>query len=378
MDFEKLERWIDGFYADEGRLQWDKWNYADGCLMLAAAQLWRATGRQDFREYVLRWADRFVSEDGVIRAYRPEDYKLDDVLPGRALLFAWRQTGEERYRKAAESLADQLSTQPRTASGNYWHKKIYPNQVWLDGLFMAQPFRMELEAVRGSKDQYLDICGQFEQVRKTMRDPATGLYFHGYDESRSVFWADPESGCSKQFWLRGIGWFLLALTDTVEEMDRRVYDSMRPLQDTLREALQSLLRYRDPGTGLFWQVVDHPEMAAEGNYLETSGSAMAAAAIFKASRLRLILAEKYIPAAEKILDSLIRNRIVEKDGRLVLTGTCAVAGLGPEKGRRDGSMAYYFSEPVADDDNKGAAALCMAYAQYLLYKKWEAGERWKA
>ncbi len=378
MDFAKLDRFIDGFYADDSRLQWNKWNYADGCLALAAVQLYRATGKEQFKDYALNYADRYVLEDGTIRTYKQEDYKLDDVLPGRALFFAWEQTGEERYHKAIESLGTQLAGQPRTASGNYWHKKIYPNQVWLDGLFMAQPFRMTLDASRGSKDQYLDVCNQFENVRKNMRDPKTGLYFHGYDESKSIFWADPESGCSQNFWLRAMGWYLVSLIDTMEEMDRHVYDYLRPLQDTLREALQSILKYQDPETGLFWQVIDRADLASKGNYLETSGSAMVAATIFKASRLRLILGEKYLPAAEKILDSLIRDRIVEKDGKLVMTGTCAVAGLGPDPGRRDGSLAYYFSEPVVDDDNKGVAALCMAYAQYLLYKKWEVSERWKA
>ena len=314
MDFEKLNRFINVFFADDSRLQWDKWNYADGCLALAAVQLYEATGQEKFKTYALNYADRYVLADGTIRTYRQEDYKLDDVLPGRALFFAWKQTGDERYHKAIESLGTQLAGQPRTASGNYWHKKIYPNQVWLDGLFMAQPFRMTLDASRGSKDQYLDVCNQFENVRKNMRDPKTGLYFHGFDESKSIFWADPESGCSQNFWLRAMGWYLVSLIDTMEEMDRHVYDYLRPLQDTLREALQSILKYQDPGTGLFWQVIDRADLASEGNYLETSGSAMVAVTIFKASRLRLILGEKYLPAAEKILDSLIRDRIVRRGG----------------------------------------------------------------
>ena len=376
MNLEKLERYSEEFYREPKRLRQDKWNYADGCVLLAAIQLYRATGRESFKEYVLRYTDHYVTESGEIKTYKPQDFKLDDVLPGRALIFAWEETGEERYRTAAEALLEQLKVQPRTPSGNYWHKKVYPNQVWLDGLFMAMPFRMTWDTRYGKKDQYLDIIRQFEQVRINMRDAESGLYYHGFDESRQAFWANQESGCSKNFWLRAIGWYLLGLADTIEEMDRKVYDFMRPLQDTLKEALQGLTAYRDRGTGLLWQVVDHPEI--QGNYLETSGSAMVAAAIFKACRMRLILMEKYEPIAEKILDSLVEKMLVEKDGRLVLDGTCSVAGLGPNPGRRDGSIEYYLSEPIGIDDNKGAAALFMAYAQYLLFKKWEVGVRWKA
>ncbi len=375
MDTQKLQSYIDDFYRDLGRLNLDKWNYADGCAAVAATQLYAATGDRKFRDYALAYADSFVASDGTIRTYRPEEYRLDDVLPGRALIFAYKETGEKRYMAAVEKLLKQLETQPRTASGNYWHKKIYPHQIWLDGLYMAQPFRMEAEALTGETSQYLDICEQFEHVRVLMRDEKTGLYYHGCDESRSIFWADPVTGCSKNFWLRAMGWYVMALADTVEAMDRHVYDYMRPMQDTLRDALRSMLHFADPETGLLYQVIDKPEL--RGNYLETSGSAMTAAAIFKACRMELILEEKYRPGAEKILSSLIDNRLVEKDGQLKLTDTCAVAGLGPDVGRRDGTVGYYLSEPVVDDDVKGAAALFMAYAQYLMLQKWEAGERWK-
>ena len=373
MNTEKIERYISEFYKDTSRLAFDKWRYEDGCVLLAAEQLFRATGDPKFRDYILTYADSYVTPDGEIRTYRPDDFKLDDIQPGRALIFAFCETGEERFRSAVQKLLDQLERQPRTASGNYWHKKIYPNQVWLDGLFMAQPFRMAWDTRFGKRDSYLDICNQFENVRSNMRDPETGLYYHGFDESKSVFWADPKTGLSKNFWLRAIGWYLMSLADIIEEMDRSVYDFMRPLQDIYKDALRSLVRFADPDTGMFYQVVNLPELS--GNYLETSGSAMTAASIFKAARLRLILEEKYVPLAEKILNSLIDRRIVEKQGRPVLTGTCSVAGLGPNPGRRDGSAEYYLSEPVADDDNKGAAALFMAYSQYLLYLKFRDGER---
>ena len=365
MELEKLEQYIDGFYFDEYRLKQDKWSYDDACVLLGAIQMYKATQREEFRDYVLRYTDRYVSAAGEIYTYRPEDRKLDDILGGR-------------YRKALSRLWEQLESQPRTASGNYWHKNIYPDQVWLDGLYMAQPFRAAFDTKFGKKNSYIDIVTQFYNVRKAMRDPKTGLYYHGYDESRRAFWADKKTGLSKNVWLRAMGWLLMALVDTAEEMDSKVYDCIRPLQDFYREAVKALLAYEDPETGLWYQVVDRADLRDSGNYLETSGSAMAAASIFKACRLRLILMEKYRPSAEKVMDTLISRRLVSRDGRLALTGNCAVAGLGPKPGPRDGSVEYYFSEPVVDDDNKGAGALTMAYAQYLLLKKWEDGARWRA
>lgn len=369
MNTGKLEQYINSFYTGEGKLQWNLWNYVDGCVIVAAIQLWEATGRELFKEYVLRYTDHFVTLNGEILSYRPEEFRLDDILPGRALLFAHEETGEERYLMAIRRLLDQLERQPRTASGNYWHKKIYPNQVWLDGLYMAQPFRAECAAGFGGREAYQDICAQFARVRKWMRNPENGLYYHGYDESRSVFWADRLSGCSPNYWLRAIGWYLMGIVDTMEAMGPAAGGDWCSLGEIYEEALEGLMRYQDEETGLFYQVVDHPEMAGEGNYLETSGSAMAAASIFKACRLGVGSAQRYASAAEKILDFLIDERIEEKDGKQVLTGTCSVAGLGPDPGRRDGSIAYYLSEPVADNDNKGIAALFMAYAQYLLHKR---------
>lgn len=371
MNREKLERYIHSFYTGEGRLQWDHWNYVDGCAIVAAVQLWEAEGQELYREYILRYADHFVAQNGEILSYSPEEFRLDDILPGRALLFAYRETKEERYRKAADRLLAQLEKQPRTASGNYWHKRIYPNQVWLDGLYMAQPFRAEAAAAFGGGEAYQDICAQFAGVRERMRDPVSGLYYHGFDESRSIFWADRNSGLSRNFWLRAIGWYLMGIVDTAEAMPDEEDSRRQGLGEIYEEALEGLMKYQDKDTGLFYQVVDHPELAGEGNYLETSGSAMTAASIFKACRLGMSGARKYEAAAEKILTSLIDERIEEKGGKTVLTGTCSVAGLGPEPGRRDGSIAYYLSEPVVDNDNKGIAALFMAYAQYLLLRRWD-------
>ena len=366
MDGAGIGRFLDGFFSDDAHIDRNKWNYADGCLLLAARALYEATGERKYADYVLAYAARYVGRDGTIFTYRPEHHKLDDILPGRGLLFACERMGDGRYLTALRALEKQLETQPRTASGNYWHKDIYPHQVWLDGLFMAQPFRAELDAFRGRADSLPDILSQFETVRKVMRDERTGLYVHGWDESRAAFWADPVTGRSKNVWLRAMGWMLMALADTVEAAGPDARERLSPLGAFLREALDALLVWRDPETGLFWQVVDRPDLAASGNYLETSGSAMTAAAILKGCRLGLLPEGTYRPAAESILAGLARYRLAMRDGAPVLAGTCAVAGLGPERGRRDGTAEYYFSEPVADNDNKGVAALGMAWAQYLM------------
>lgn len=195
-----------------------------------------------------------------------------------------------------------------------------------------------------------------------MFQESKGLYYHGYDESRSIFWADKETGTSENFWLRAIAWLMMGLIDTMEEMDWKETRFMAELKTMFKHGIDGILKYRDLTTGLFYQVVDHPEV--EGNYPETSGSAMLAAAILKACRLGVLSAEKYQEIGEEILTTLIDRKTELENGHYTLAGICSVAGLGPEKGRRDGSITYYLSEPVVNDDSKGIAALFMAYAQY--------------
>lgn len=375
MDTKKIKEYVEEFFGSVYGFSADKWRYEDGAVMRAAEELYSATGDGRLKDLIISYADSYTYPDGSIKTYRPDEQKLDDILPGHALIFAYSETSDERYKKAAFTLLKELENHPRTASGSMWHKKIYPNQVWLDGLYMAQPFRMACDTRFGKKDSYFDILGQFERVRENMRDPKTGLYYHGFDESRSVFWADPGTGLSKSFWLRAMGWYLMALADTAEETDSSVYEVRRALGDIYKEAIKGILNYADPDTGLFWQVADKPDLL--GNYLETSGSAMVAASIFKACRLRLVLEDKYIPFAERILESLSELKLVRREGRLILADTCAVAGLGPDPGRRDGTPEYYLSEPRAENEPKGAAAFIMAYAQYLKYIDYKNGPRRK-
>lgn len=381
MDWNRLEEFTEDFFKDYSHVRLDKWNYEDGCILTAALGLYEATRQKEYLDFVTGYLEAYVEEGGSIRHYRQEDYNLDNICPGRGLSAAWEQTGNRKYAAAAEKLLEQLKNQPRTEAGNFWHKKIYPNQVWLDGLYMAQPFYTACSGYRnGEFDE--DILSQFENVRRHMFHEGKKLYYHGYDETRSVFWADGVTGCSANFWLRAEGWYLMAVTDTIEELCRRGWketaaqypgqgchmqgNMVKQLADLYREGLDGLLKYRERSTGLFYQVIDRPDL--EGNYLETSGSAMTAASVFKACRQGILPGENYWDIGREILQSLVEHKLVRVEGRTVLTDVCRVAGLGPEPGRRDGSAAYYLSEPRGYDDNKGNAALFMAYAQYLMGK----------
>lgn len=363
MNKEKIESFIESYYSTSDHVRFNKWNYEDGCILLAAIELYKATNNKTFRDFVVNYMSSYVLEDGTILHYNLEDYNLDNIAPGRALMFAYEETGEERYFKAIQLLMKQLEAHPRTESGNFWHKKIYPNQVWLDGLFMAQPFYMTYETKYGKKEGYNDIVSQYDNVRKNLFNEDKGLYYHGFDESRSIFWADKVTGLSKNFWLRAIGWFQMSIVETMEQMSKAVYEIYDDLQVIFKEGTKGILKYQDPKSKLFYQVVDHPEV--KGNYLETSGSAMIAASILKACRMKVLLPERYWGIGEEILKELIDQKLVMENGQMVLKDCCAVAGLGPNENRRDGSVEYYLSEPIINNDNKAIAALFIAYAQYL-------------
>lgn len=335
------------------------WNYIDGCMLSALNAMTEITGDDRYAAFVESVADSFVREDGTIDTFRPEKHVLDDYNEGRILFPMYARTENGKYRKAAEMLYRSLQEQPRTEEGNFWHKEIYPNQVWLDGTYMALPFLAMYEDNFGT-GEIRDIMEQLRVVRKRMRDPETGLYYHGYDASRKAFWADPETGLSRNFWLRAIGWYSLALTDLIEIIPRGM-EERDELADTLRDLMESIAVYADPDSGMYLQVVDRK--GGKGNYPETSGSAMIACAMLKGVRLGA-LEEKFRDQGKKTFDGIVRNHLKVKDGMVELDNICLVAGLGPEKNRRrDGSYEYYISEPVVSNDAKGAAPFVLCYTE---------------
>ena len=334
------------------------WNYIDGCMMTALLAMSDITGEAQYFDFAEHFIDDFVAEDGSIRSYEPEKFNLDDINEGRVLFSLLEKTGKEKYRKAAALLRRQLEQQPRTYEGNFWHKAIYPNQVWLDGIYMAQPFYALYEKHLGSGD-FRDTVSQIETVRSRMFDEEKHLYYHGYDASRSAFWADPVTGRSKNFWLRSIGWFAVALADLLEILPEG--EDREKLGKIFAELMEGAARYADEETGLYWQVVD--QGGREGNYLETSGSSMLAYAMLKGVRLGA-LDKEYAAKGQKTFRGIVEKYLSFTDGDLNLGGICLVAGLGPETNRRrDGSYEYYISEPVVANDAKGVAPFLLCYTE---------------
>ena len=334
------------------------WNYIDGCMITALIEMAKISGDARYFDFSRRFIDAFVGEDGSVRTFKPEKHTLDDINEGRVLFPLYERTGENKYRLAAETLKRALDDQPRTHEGSFWHKQIYPNQVWLDGIYMALPFLALYEGHFGGGD-YGDILRQVRTVRRHMRDDKTGLYYHGYDASRSAFWADPVTGLSKSFWLRSIGWFAVALADLIELVPEA--DGRGELVQTLAGLMEAVWRFHDPDTAMYFQVPDRPGEA--GNYLESSGSAMLAYAMLKGARLGALDAV-YADRGRQTFDGIVKHRLSFEGGELTLGGICLVAGLGPEDNRRrDGTYAYYISEPVVQNDAKGVAPFVLCYTE---------------
>ena len=303
------------------------WNYIDGCMMVSLLELYKTTNEEKYLNFVKNYIDYYVHEDGSILGYSKEKYSTDDVSETRVLfdLFAW--TKEEKYSKAIELVHEQILSHPRTKEGNFWHKKIYPNQVWLDGLYMMQPFYTRYESERNRMQNYADIVSQYKTVYHIMRDKQTGLYYHGYDSSKTMFWADKETGLSQNFWLRSIGWWTVSLIDVFEYMNEQMFDERHTIMQLFKETVDSLLKFQDAETKMFYQVPNYP--GREGNYLETSGSSMIAYAILKGVRLKA-LPQRYQEIGLGIFNGICTKYLTIKNEDLNLGGICLVAGLGPE------------------------------------------------
>ena len=341
------------------------WNYIDGCMMTALLSLSDITGDAAFFDFAEGFISSFVAEDGSIRTYDAEKHTLDDINEGRVLFPLYDKTGKEKYRLAADTLFRALEAHPRTPEGNFWHKTIYPNQVWLDGVYMAMPF-LALYAGHFGRDAEsaaitADLAAQLRNIRAHMRDEKTGLYYHGYDCTRQAFWSDPNTGCSANFWLRAVGWFSVALADLTELLPEG--EARTVAAEIFSDLMESLLPFADPDTGMYYQVID--QGSREGNYLESSGSSMIAYAMLKGARLG-VLPASFAAHGRKTFDGIYRTCLRVTDGELTMENICLVAGLGPEKDRRrDGSYAYYISEPIVKNDAKGVAPFLLAYTEVI-------------
>ena len=347
----------------EGKI--NGWNYIDGCMMIALLNMHKITGEKRYYDFAENFLDYYVFEDGSIRGFKEEEYNLDNICEGRVLFDVYAMSGKEKYRKAIETLYGQILRQPRTHEGNFWHKAIYPNQVWLDGLYMAQVFYARYTTEMEGGRNYDDIRRQFRTVREKMFDPETGLYRHGYDASKTAFWAQ-ENGCSLNPWLRSLGWFSAALIDVTTEV-KDDPEFIAEMTGIARELAKNLLPYIDQESGMLWQVPN--QVGREGNYPETSGSSMVAYFYLKGARLG-ILDASYAEVGARIFQAICDRYLTETNGKLNLGGICLVAGLGPENNRRrDGTYEYYISEPIVENDAKGLAPFLMCYTELLQAKK---------
>jgi unsaturated rhamnogalacturonyl hydrolase len=332
-----------------------KWRYDQGVILKGIEGLWLRTGEKKYFDYIQKCMDFFVDSNGTIRTYKQSDYNLDNVLPGRNLLMLFNVTGKQQYYNAALSLRNQLNTHPRISTGGFWHKKIYPQQMWLDGLYMAEPFYADWTNRFSDDTAYNDIAQQFILMEQYSRDPSTGLLFHGYDHSKEQQWADKKTGRSPNVWARAMGWYGMALVDVMEKFpaDHPKHDSLLQI---LRRFSVAAKRYQDKNSGLWWDIIDMP--GKPKNYPEASASCMLVYTLAKAARFGWI-DKQYTSAAKSGYDGIIKAFVKTENGQTNLHGTVSVSGLGG-KPYRDGTYEYYVGEPVIVNDPKGIGAFLLA------------------
>jgi unsaturated rhamnogalacturonyl hydrolase len=332
------------------------WHYECGLMHRALEQVGYKTGDAKFYDYIKCDIDQLVSADGNIKTYSVQEYNLDQINPGRIFFPLYRATGDERYKKAATLLREQLKGQPRTSEGGFWHKKIYPYQMWLDGIYMASPFYAEFGQMFGEPATVDDVALQIALIGKHTRDPQTGLLYHAWDERRRQRWANPETGCSPHFWSRAMGWYAMAMVDVLDYFPQG-HPQRGDILAIFERAIVALANVQDSSTGLWYQVLD--QGGREGNYLEASGSCMFVYSVAKAVRLGY-LAKTYRDMARKGYQGILNNLIrVDDQGLVNLEQICGVAGLGGNP-YRDGSYKYYVSEKTVTNDYKGVGSFILA------------------
>lgn len=307
-------------------------------------------------DYMQAYIDYFVSDDGEIKGYKMSDYNIDQVRPGLNMLELYENTGDKKYKMAIETLVEQMENQPKTNSGGFWHKKRYPYQMWLDGLYMGSPFLARYARDFNQPELYDEVAFQIQEVYKRTLDEKTGLVYHAWDESREQRWSDLETGQSKHFWSRATGWYMMAMVDVLDYLPDN-----HPQRDEIISILESLssslLKVQDEKTGLWYQVLD--QGGRERNYLEASGSAMIIYTFAKAAK-KGYLDKSYLKIADSAFDSLVDNLVVTGDDGLPdLTNVCGACGLGGNP-YREGDYNYYVSEKRIDNDQKGMAPLILA------------------
>jgi unsaturated rhamnogalacturonyl hydrolase len=332
------------------------WHYETGCILKAMERLWLKTGTDQYLDIIKKSIDPMILPDGKIQDYTLEEYNLDQINTGRVLLFLYQQAGDVKYREALSLLRLQMKSHPRTSDGGFWHKKIYPYQMWLDGLWMASPFLAEYGKVFDEPDLFDETTNQILLMEKHTRDPISGLLYHAWDESKTQKWANPSTGCSPHFWGRAMGWFTMAIVDILDYLPID-HPKRGEVIGIFRRVMVAVSEAQDEASGLWYQVLDQGNR--EGNYLEASASAMFTYALFKGSRMKY-LEKEFAATADKAFNGMIQKFIkIDARGYVQLGNICSVAGLGG-KPYRDGSYQYYVGEKIATNDLKGLAPFIMA------------------
>ncbi len=341
------------------------WNYEIGVVLMGFERLWKMTGDKRYYDYTKHIVDHFINAEGTIRTYIMDEYNSDNIPPGRQLLLLHKISKEEKYKIAAQTLRNQISWQPRNKAGGFWHKLKYPSQMWLDGLYMVEPFYAEFAVLNKEPADFNDIINQFTWMEKYSRDVKTGLLYHGWDESRLQGWANPKTGLSPEFWSRSMGWYMMALVDVLDFIPK-THPRRIELVNILNRLSAALVKFQDAKTGVWWQVTDKPNK--EKNYLESSGTAMFVFALAKAVRMKYIPQSFYTPL-QKAYKGMIREFVKEDaSGQYHYIQAVAGAGLGGVP-YRDGSYDYYVNEPRRDDDLKAIGPFIQACIEMELLKK---------
>jgi len=341
-----------------------KWTYPSAIVLDGAEKLYAKTGKKEYYNYISDFGEKLVKEDGTILTYELEKYNIDLLNSGNVLLYLYEKEKKDKYLKALQTLRSQIDGQPRTKEGSFWHKKIYPYQVWLDGLYMGMPFytHYTYDFVKGADatKAYDDIIFQFDSVQKNMLDKKTGLLYHGWDESKEQAWANKETGLSPNFWGRGMGWYGMAMVDVLDYLPKD-HPGRTRLISYIKSYADAIIKVQDKDNGLWYQVLD--KAGEKGNYTEATASSMFVYMMIKAVN-NGYLPKSYKAYAKKGYDGIIKNLItVDENGVVNLNKCCAVAGLGG-KPYRDGSYEYYVNEEIRSNDAKGTGPFILASLEF--------------
>lgn len=347
-----------------------KWSYVMGIEMEGMLDTYEhyKEGNNAILDYLKEYPAKMINEKGNITGYKYEDFNLDNVRTAKFILRMHNLFPSKGTEKALKTLFKQLQNQPRTKEGVYWHKAIYANQVWLDGIFMGLPFycNYAVQTMKPKKaEKYLnDAVDQMVKTDYRTYDEKTQLWKHAWDETHQQFWANKEDGKSQHCWARALGWYVMAMTECLDAMPEN-YARRQEVIDLLNKAMKSVVKYQDKKTGVWYDVLD---VKSDKNYLESTASSMFAYVLLKGYR-KGYLSEEYLKAGVKAYNGILKQFIkVNADKTISLTRCCAVSGLGPGPGpyvkkpnyKRDGSFEYYMSEPIRDNDAKGVGPFIWA------------------